>query len=50
MLLTMVPQQRGRVLREASTLYHTSADDAYPNVTDQQQLNHLLEHIPLPAP
>ncbi len=51
LLLTMVPQQRGRILRERSTLYQTSLDNTQPNaITDREELYNLLRDIPLPGP
>jgi four helix bundle protein len=45
LLLTMVPQQRGRVLREADTPYQT----AQPGPTVyQEELEGLLKNAPLP--
>lgn len=51
LLLTMVPQQRGRTLREKSTLYQVGPDNAQPNaITDRGKLGNLLRDIPLPGP
>lgn len=49
LLLTMVPQQRGRALREDSIPYHTGPDSIQPNAaTSWEKLDHLLRDIPLP--
>ncbi len=48
LLLTMVPQQRGRTLREERSLYDVDPDGAQPNPSNEQELNNLLQHIPLP--
>ena len=48
LLLTMVPQQRGRTLREEGTPYSASLDDAQSDTLDEQRLNNLLKHVPLP--
>jgi four helix bundle protein len=49
LLLTMVPQQRGRILREDSIPYHTSSDNNQTNVTTPwEKLDDLLRDIPLP--
>ena len=51
LLLTMVPQQRGRILREESSVYQTSLDNTRPNaITDRGALDNLLRDIPLPSP
>jgi len=48
LLLTMVPQQRGRILREDSIPYHTGPDSTQPNATTPgEKLNDLLRDIPL---
>jgi len=50
LLLTMIPQQRGRLLREESTLYETGLDNTQPNaITDIEELNNLLRDITLPS-
>jgi hypothetical protein len=47
----MVPQQRGRPLREESPLYETGLDNTQPNaITDREELDNLLRDIPLPSP
>jgi four helix bundle protein len=48
LLLTMVPQQRGRTLREEGTPYPATLDDAQPDTLDEQKLNNLLQNVPLP--
>lgn len=49
LLLTMIPQQRGRVLREEGVLYHPGLDDAQPETTvNQEELDELLRNVPLP--
>jgi len=45
LLLTMVPQQRGRVLREESVLYQTVPSSA---VQDWESPDNLLTNVPLP--
>jgi four helix bundle protein len=48
LLLTMVPQQRGRTLREDSIPYCTGPDSTQPNATTPwEKLNDLLHDIPL---
>ena len=49
LLMTMVPQQRGHVLREPSIPYQTTQDNAhlYPSVP-HEMLDNLLQNIPLP--
>jgi len=42
LLLTMIPQQRGRTLREEGAPYQTAPD--------ADELNNLLENVPLPPP
>jgi len=50
LLLTMVPQQRGRILREDNILYHTGSDSTQPNATTSwERLDDLLRDIPLPT-
>jgi hypothetical protein len=44
-LLTMVPEQRGRALREDSPEYQTTPPDFG---IDRGQLEDLLQNIPLP--
>lgn len=49
LLLTMVPQQRGRILRETSFRYQTGLDHALLETTDgKESLNTLLQDVPLP--
>jgi len=43
LLLTMVPEQRGRTLREEPAIYQVSSE-----VADSSPLNDLLVNIPLP--
>ena len=47
LLLTMVPQQRGRILREQRGSYRTDADTPEPTV-NRETLNALLRDVPLP--
>lgn len=42
LLLTMIPQQRGRVLREGDIPYQADLNNA------QEELDNLLQNIPLP--
>jgi four helix bundle protein len=46
LLLTMIPQQRGRILREQPVSYQTDPDKE-PAV-NQGTLNTLLQNVPLP--
>ena len=50
LLLTMVPQQRGRVLREESVPYQVAPSDGTPDMTAQEErpLDELLSNVPLP--
>ena len=48
LLLTMVSQQHGRTLREERILYDADPDQAPPDTFNEQNLNNLLQHIPLP--
>ena len=48
LLLTMVPQQRGRTLREEGAPYLASPDRTQPYTFDERKLNNLLQHVPLP--
>ncbi len=49
LLLTMIPDQRGRVLREESAEYQTSLYDTQSEANvDQESLNGLLQNVPLP--
>lgn len=45
LLLTMVPQQRGRVLREEDSSYQTDLQ-----TVDSEELNKLLQNVPIPNP
>jgi len=47
LLLTMVPQQRGRILRDDSTPYQANADAGEFDFT---LLDHLSQSVPLPEP
>jgi four helix bundle protein len=42
LLLTMIPQQRGQLLREPGTVYQTDTN------IDRETLNNLLDNVPLP--
>jgi four helix bundle protein len=46
LLLTMIPQQRQRALREGSEAYHVEPDEAF----DSESLVRLLQAAPLPEP
>ena len=48
LLLAMVPQQRGGVLREDGGEYRTNLDDAQLNLSIQDDLDSLLRDVPLP--
>jgi four helix bundle protein len=48
LLLTMVPQQRSRKLRETDVPYHTAADKKFLKSTDPTDLPHLLQNAPIP--
>ncbi len=49
LLLTMIPDQRGRVLREENAEYQTSLYDTQSEANvDQESLNGLLQNVPLP--
>jgi four helix bundle protein len=51
LLLTMVPQQRGRVLREGKTQYRISSDIPDPDeMCKEESLEDLLQNIPMPKP
>lgn len=52
LLLTMVRQQRGRVLYEEPTTYDHRAGASLPTATgdDEEPLEDLLSDVPLPAP
>ena len=47
LLLTMVPEQRGSVLHEDSPPYRACIDEANLEPFDRENLNPLLEHVPL---
>jgi hypothetical protein len=47
LLLTMIPQRRGRILREHPLPYPTDPGDAEP-VVDTEDLDTLLQDVPLP--
>lgn len=49
LLLTMIPQQRGRLLREQSIPYQTDPDNAQLGPTiNRDELDNLLQNVPLP--
>ena len=49
LLLTMIPQQRGRALREQSVAYDPALDDVLPpSVPDRDALTGLLNNVPMP--
>jgi four helix bundle protein len=51
LLLTMVPHQRGRNLREESVSYYAHLHDGKPDMPIQEEgLQDLLQKIPLPDP
>lgn len=51
LLLTMIPQQRGRLLREETTLYQAQSGHPQPNTTaHREESDNLLQNIPLSAP
>ena len=47
LLLTMIPQQRGRILREQHVSYQTNPDKPGPTV-NRETLDTLLQNVPLP--
>ena len=47
LLLTMIPQQRGRILREQPLPYQTDLGHSEPAV-DRAKLDTLLQDVPLP--
>jgi four helix bundle protein len=48
LLLIMVPQQRGRILREPDILYQTHPDNTQSETTiNREPLNDVLQNIPL---
>jgi len=50
LILTMIPQQRGRPLREPSAIYRTHASHVGMDKRDESDslLASLLQHVPLP--
>jgi four helix bundle protein len=49
LLLTMVPQQRGRILREEKTPYQISSDIPDPDeMCKEESLKDLLQNVPIP--
>ena len=49
LLLTMVPQQRGRSLQEENISYRVEADnDSWDTSINEEVLNSLLQNVPLP--
>jgi four helix bundle protein len=48
LLLTMVPEQRGSMLREESPVYRIGIEEADFQSFDREELNPLLESVPLP--
>ena len=49
LLITMVPQQRGRVLHEQGIPYQTAQGNAHPDITiNRGVLDNLLQDVPLP--
>ncbi len=48
LLLVMIPQQRGRILREAANEYQTSPNISLEPPSDPELLNTLLTKVPLP--
>ena len=50
LLLTMVPQQRGRVLREEGAQYPLDRNDAQSEISHEEELDDLLRQNPLPDP
>jgi four helix bundle protein len=47
LLLTMIPQQRGRILREQQSLFYQTAPDEPEPPISQEALDTLLQDIPL---
>lgn len=48
LLITMIPQQRGYVVREPVASYHIK-HNAQPDITvNREELDHLLQNVPLP--
>jgi len=47
LLLAMIPQQRGRTLREQRVFYQTAPDKSEPTV-NKELLDTLLQNVPLP--
>ncbi|MFQ5768940.1 MAG: four helix bundle protein [bacterium] len=51
LLLTMVPQQRGSMIRDDSISYLSKTDTARPeDFANKGELDHLVENVPLPIP
>ncbi len=51
LLLTMVPQQRGRILSEGKTSYRISSDIPDPDeMCKEESLEDLLQNVPMPKP
>src|SRR5215813_9050667 len=48
LLLTMVPEQRGSLLREESSPYRASLEEAHFEPFDRRDLKPILEHVLLP--
>jgi four helix bundle protein len=48
LLLTMVPEQRGSMLREDSPPYYTRLEEFNDEFFNRDELNPLLENVPLP--
>jgi four helix bundle protein len=49
LLLTMVPDQRGRILREDRVEYQVDSNNAHPEaMMSEADLNDLLQNVPLP--
>ncbi len=48
LLLTMIPQQRGRILREEPEAYRITSETAIEPPSDPELLKQLLAKIPLP--
>ena len=48
LLVTMVPQQRGQILREQGVAYQTDQYNAKPEITvNREMLDNLLQNVPL---
>ena len=49
LLLTMIPQQRGRILREPDVTYQAGSDNTQSTLTiNREELENLLQNVPLP--